>query len=390
MGYSISEGFPASSAQSAKQRVRKIFQRRVTISFCNVWKRDMEKTGMKINSKTKRYYIYTAAFLAIVLLMILTVIGWRYYVRKLEGNGIEQLTGGTLYERHYAMIPDDADSGLWQEIYDSARETAEQNQAYVELFADWAAGDYTPLEYMEIAIAAQVDGIIIKPDGTRKMRDMINQAETAGIPVITVLDDDIASSRKSFVGINSYQLGTTYGRQILECVDENTEKITVFLNANESGKERIFKELNETVLHELPQEQREKMSIEPLTISNISTFYTEDVIRELISNEESRPDILVCTSEIDSVCAYHAMIDYNLVGDFHMIGYYQSDTMLDAIEKGTVPMAITMNAQQIGASSVEALEEYYEMGHVSDYHTVDLSIITRTNVQLFREENKSE
>ena len=126
-------------------------------------------------------------------------------------------------------------------------------------------------------------------------------------------------------------------------------------------------------------------AIEPLTISYINTFYTEDKIRELISNKDSRPDILVCTSEIDSICAYHAMVDYNLVGNFQMIGYYQSDTMLDAIEKGTVPMAITMNAQQIGASSVEALEEYYDMGHVSDYHTVNLSIITQSNVQQFRE-----
>lgn len=347
------------------------------------------ESGMKINLKAKGYFIYIGAFVMVVLLMILTVFGWRYYIREMEGNEWKQLTAGDVYERHYVLIPDDADSGLWQEIYDSAKETAEQNEAYVELFADWAARDYSPLEYMEIAIAAQVDGIIMKPDGTRKMSEVINQAESAGIPVITVLDDDIASGRKSFVGINSYQLGTTYGRQILECVNENTEKITVLLNQNESGKERIFKELKETVENGLTEEQKERISIEPLTISYISTFYTEDRIREVISSEESRPDILVCTSEIDSVCAYHAMIDYNLVGDFHMIGYYQSDTMLDAIEKGTVPMAITMNAQQIGTSSIEALEEYYSMGHVSDYHTVDLSIITKANVQQFREEDKS-
>lgn len=340
---------------------------------------------MKINLKAKGYFIYIGAFIMVVLLMLLTIFGWRHYVRKIEGDGFGQQAGGALYDRHYVMIPDDADSGLWQEIYNSARETAEQNQVYVELFADWAAGDYSPLEYMEIAIAAQVDGIIIKPDGTRKMSAMINQAEAAGIPVIAVLDDDIASGRKSFVGINSYQLGTTYGKQILECVNEDTEKITVLLNQNESGKERIFKELKETVESELTKEQRKRVTIEPLTISYISTFYTEDKIRELVSSEESRPDILVCTSEIDSICAYHAMVDYNLVGNFQMIGYYQSDTMLDAIEKGTVPMAITMNAQQIGASSVEALEEYYDMGHVSDYHTVDLSIITQSNVQQFRE-----
>lgn len=338
--------------------------------------------------KSKRNYIYFLALAVMILLMTMTVFGWRYYVRRIERNSLGQLTGTNAYDRHYVLIPDDADSGLWQEIYNSAKKTAEQNRAYVELFADWSAGDYSLLEYMEIAIAAQVDGIIIKPDGTRKMRSMINKAEEAGIPVIAVLDDDTDSSRKSFVGINSYQLGTTYGKQILECVNETTKKITVLLKQNESGKELIFKELKDTVQNELSPEQREQVEIEPLTISSGSTFDAEEVIRDLINDEESRPDILVCMSEMDSVCAYHAMVDYNLVGNISIIGYYQSDTMLDAIGKGTVPMAITMDAEQIGSSSVEALEEYYQMGHVSDYHSVDLSIITKANVQQFRREEK--
>ena len=66
---------------------------------------------MKI--KIKGYYIYTIVF--IFLLMILTVFGWSYYVRKMEGNEWKQLTAGDAYERHYVLIPDDADSGLWQE-----------------------------------------------------------------------------------------------------------------------------------------------------------------------------------------------------------------------------------------------------------------------------------
>ena len=328
------------------------------------------------------YYTLTALFLVIVA----TIAGWRYYVKTIEKNEWGSLGSMTRFEHHYVLIPDDGDSDLWQDIYSSAQEEAAAQNAYVELFANWSAGDYSQQEYLDIAIAAKVDGIILKPDGTAKMRNSINEANAAGIPVVTILDDDTASDRKSFVGINSYQMGTTYGRQILECVDDSTQKITVLLNFGDSGKELIYKELKSTVQSGLSTAQQARVTIEPLTITSASTFDAEEVIRDLINNESSRPDILVCMNETDSVSAYNAMVDYNLVGDIDIIGYYQSEAILTAIEKGTVPMAVTLNAKQIGQRAIEALEEYYRMGYASSYFSVDLSIITSQNVVLFRQE----
>ena len=77
------------------------------------------------------------------------------------------------------------------------------------------------------------------------------------------------------------------------------------------------------------------------------------------------------------------MIDHNCVGEVQIIGYYQSGTMLQAVQKGTVPMAITLDAEQMGKYCVEALEEYYQMGHVSSYFSVDLNIMTQENVDQF-------
>lgn len=333
----------------------------------------------------KRHTVYYA-LTGLIAVIILTIAGWRYYVKTIEENEWGEMGAKQQYERHYVLIPDDGDSALWQDIYSSAQSEASEQNAYVELLDGWAAGDYSQKEYLDIAVAAKVDGIIIKPDGTAKMRESINAANAAGIPVVTILDDDTASDRKSFVGINSYQMGTIYGHQVLECVDDSTQKITVLLNYGDSGKDLIYKELKSTVMTGLTVQQRERIEIEPLTVTSVSTFDAEEIIRDLIHNEMTRPDILVCMNETDSVCAYHAMVDYNLVGSIDIIGYYQSDTILDAIEKGTVPMAVTLNAQQIGQRGIEALEEYYSMGYVSSYFSVDLSIITRQNVSNFRRE----
>ncbi len=324
------------------------------------------------------------ALAALVCAIFLTIIGWRYYIRTIEKNEWGELGNNKEYTHHYAMIPDDSDSELWQDIYQSAREEAESQGAYVELLCDWAVSDYDPLSYVNIAIAAKVDGIILKPDGTKKMQEAINAADESGIPVITVLDDDTTSARKSFVGVNSYQMGTTYGRQILTCVDDETENITVLLNYGDSGNDLIFKELKATVLEGLSETQKSSVKIQPLTFLSSSTFDTEEDIRDLINDESTRPDILVCMNEKDGERAYHAMVDYNQVGSVDIIGYYQSETILDAIERGTVPMAVTLDTKQIGQRCIEALEEYYSMGYASSYFSVDLNIITRQNVDQFR------
>lgn len=333
--------------------------------------------------KIKLYLVLGALF----VLAAVTALGWRYYLRTIQRNGIGDMLSGEEYERHYVMIPEDSSSGIWQDIYASAKAAGAESGAYVELMSDWSAGEYTLASYIDIAIAENVDGIIVKPDGSANVQDAINAADAAGIPVVTVLTDEADTSRKSFVGINSYQLGTTYGRQVLQCIGEDTRQITVLLNNGDSGKDLIFKELKTVVQDGLSEEQAGMVQIDPLTIIAGSTFDAEEVIRDLFNEEAGRPDILVCMNERDSVSAYNAMVDYNQVGDVDIIGYYQSETMLDAVQKGTVPMVITLDTDQMGRCSVEALEEYYSMGYTSNYFSVDLNIITQQNAGDYLEED---
>lgn len=329
-------------------------------------------------TKRKPWRRYTFGFLLLLLAAIfaLTIAGWRHYIRTV---GMErELLGDRAYDRHYVLITEETSSLLWQDIYSSAKKAAAESGAYLEFLGGWDTGEYSPTDYMKIAIAAKVDGIIVKPDGTAKMAGAINAADAAGIPVVTVLEDEPGSSRKSFVGVNSYQLGTMYGRQILRCINRDTDRVTVLLNHGDAGKDLVYKQLRATVQDGLRDGQ--EVQIESMTIADDNTFGAEEMIRDLLHGEDTRPDILVCMNETNSECAYYAMVDYNQVGKVQLIGYYPTVSMLGAVQKGIVPMVITLDAGQLGRYGVEALEEYYSMGYVSSYISVDLSIITQENV----------
>ncbi len=336
---------------------------------------------MKNREKIKRRR-YRVLLVMSGVTAVLTLLLWQYVSRTFGDEAWQELQSDRKYDRHYVMIVDDASSLLWQDIYQNAKEAAAKSNAFLELSGNWDEEDYSLSDYMNIAIAAKVDGIILKPDGTVKLRKTIDRAEEADIPVITVIEDDSASSRKSFVGVNSYQLGTIYGKQILECIDQNTQKVTVLLNRADAGKELVYKQLRATVQEGLKDGQ--KVEINSLTITPGSPFGSEELIRDLFQDENGRPDILVCMSETESKCAYYAMVDYNQVGSVKLIGYYQSAGMLNAVQKGVIPMVVALDTEQIGRYSIEALEEYYSMGYASNYFSVDLDIITKENVESYQ------
>ena len=172
---------------------------------------------MKRKKKTKRKTIYLIlAGLAAVI--VLTVFGWRMYTRMLGGRDWNLEEEPETYERYYVLITDDSSSVMWQDIYESAKETAKENGAYLETLGEWPEKSTAWRIISGSPQRKRRDGIIVKPDGSVAVRSAIEEAEQAGIPVITVLEDDTDSSRRSFVGVNSYQLGNTYGEQILRCV----------------------------------------------------------------------------------------------------------------------------------------------------------------------------
>ncbi len=331
----------------------------------------------------KKYTVYILLTILIALIAA-TILSWRFYLRTLETGEWDDAHSAARYSRHYVMIADDSASSLWQSIYRSASEAAKRQDACLELLGGWSGDSYTLTDYVNIAVASKADGIILKPDGTARLRAAINEAEENGIPVITVLEDEADSGRKSFVGLNSYQTGITYGSQILGCIRDDTKKVTVLLRRGDTGKDIVFQQLKATVQEGLGPGH--EISVVSHTITEGGSFDAEEAIRELFHDEDTRPDILVCMNETDSKCAYYAMVDYNQVGSVQLIGYYQSDMMVSAVQKGVIPMVVTLDAQQVGECCIEALDEYYEMGHVSSYFSVGLNIITAQNAADYLQE----
>jgi ribose transport system substrate-binding protein len=324
--------------------------------------------------KNRVISIATISSIAVGIIMIL--IGMTYYKYAISELRVIDTVDYKEYESHYVIISEEADAPFWEAIYQGALEKGKDQNGYIEKIGGNLSIDYTLRDLMKIAIASKVDGIILEPNGEEDIVELINEADDAGIPVITVIKD-VPSKRKSFVGINSYNEGQAYAKQVVQIIDEGKHKITVLLNSDISNTSQnvIYSSILEIV-------GQRKVEIKTAIVNTQSTFSSEEDIRNIIMDKENPPDVLVCLTAVDTRCAYQAVVDYNKVGEIDIIGYYDSDIILRAIEKNIVHSTMMIDANKMGAYCIEALTEYRETGRVSDYYSVDISgVINSDNVK---------
>ena len=269
---------------------------------------------------------------------------WVYFQKSMDKVDLGEGEYAASYQKHYLMISNDKDTLMWQSIYQSASETAKEQK-------------------------------------------LIEEAAREGIPVVTILTDDSACRRISFVGLNSYEMGSAYTDQIAGMLNEKGTTQILFLSTSSSKTQEtnlIYYQIKKEL--EKKKKDYQTVTISEYNIDSSSGFDTEEFVRDIFVSEENLPDVLVCMDEVVTECVYQALVDYNQVGNVDVVGFYYSDVILDGISKGIISSAIALDMDEIGRYSVNALEEFSSLGHTSNYYSVGQHVITRSNVGTYRTE----
>ena len=324
-------------------------------------------------------------FAGLLVIVFLTRLTSSFYGYVLKKTGLEHAEKNSAYEYHYVMIIDNLDSQFWNDVYKSVKEEAALHDAYVELKGKDQSSQYTTVDFMDMSIAAKVDGILLEFTGESRLEDKINEAAARGIPVVTMLNDAPTSSRKSFVGINSYQLGQEYGNQIIKILPKESRKMRVMMflhdNSSDSSQSQIFNQINNRMV--TSSDTANPIVVEEIKVPSGRAFESEEIVRNLFQNDQGPPDIIICMDEVDTEAVYQAVIDYNSVGKTQVIGYYKSKATLDAVLKGTMAMSLYIDTRQMGIYSVQALTESIHDGRTNSFNSVDLEFVTKENALSF-------
>lgn len=343
----------------------------------------------KSNTPNSRNIIVLCVCL--VFFSTLVVLGSVFYYRRqiLKSTQLIEHFENEHFDKHYVMITSDSGSLLWQNVYYGAKSRAAFYGAYLELMGENLDLSYSKPELLKIAIESQVDGIVLEAGDEEWMTALIDEATDAGIPVVTVLNDAPASSRISFVGISSYDAGHAYGNCICGILErkadeKKTYRIIVLMDEDnhDASQNLVYSGIQETVNNEY--KGGAEVEIQTSLISKGTAFAAEEVVRDIFLSVDNLPDIVVCLDEMYTTCAYQAAIDYNKVGKISILGYYQSDTIISAIEGNVIDATLAVDAKQMGEDCIDAITEYNRTGYVSDYILVDSMLLSADNLEAFQ------
>ncbi|NLI52824.1 MAG: sugar ABC transporter substrate-binding protein [Clostridiales bacterium] len=348
--------------------------------------------------RQKRSNVYKAnlSILAVIIMAVVTLASVFIY-RALIDRTFKLDTGGTqFYAHHIAMVTESHSDPFWKNVWLAAKDEGGKKDAYVEWIGNSLTEQYPLATLLQMAISAKVDGILIQPDGSDEVKELIASAIESGIPVITVMSDATGSGRQGFVGYNSYDLGQLYGQQVRAAMSPVAGEYHVVLlfgsDVSENAQNIVYSSIKESL-------EGTSATLDVVNIDNSNVFSAEEAIRELVVTQPALiadaatppqlgktygPDILICLNATNTVCAYQAVVDHNKVGQIQILGYYDSDEILTAVEKRVIQATVAVDAARVGASSVDALMEYLELGRTSDFTPVGLTLVTAGNVGEYR------
>lgn len=326
------------------------------------------------------------------------------------------------YDKRYAFISQSEENTLWNAVYQELRQMGEEQNIYIERLTRGLPVEYSKAQLLEIAIASGVDGIIVEADESEETKKMINTAQKKGIPVITLLTDNPNTMRKSYVGVSNFNLGQEYSNLIYNAAEqiyeermeayteeegsqEDTDtskseelgnmRVLVLIEQNTQGTNMIYSAITENLenLQEAKEESPVHIETETAMIRSANAFSAEESIRDTFQELEQMPDIVVCMNEQSTLSVYQMLVDQNKVGQTQILGYYDSEMILKAVERKAIYATIMIDTKQMAHYCMDALNEYIETGYVSEYFAVDFTVIDGNNIRRYlrnEEENGEE
>ncbi len=276
------------------------------------------------------------------------------------------------YDYHIAILSYESDTTFWAEVYESAVQTGQIYDVYVEQIGQDLTRKLSLEEAMDVAIYQGVDGILVRPGDEAVIQPLIDKAREHDIPVITMQKDVPGSLRQGFVGINDYFMGQEYGKRITKIATADTRQVMVLFPGEgfNNYSRAWFKMGISDVLQERQLQLDFRIIWEDNGINN-----AEDILQETFQKGSSQPDVIVCLDEELTQSAYQTV--KRLIGpeEVKIIGCYATQDILEGIGQGYIDSTITIDPVELGRKSMEAMMTYLTYHMVSYYTEVDTLLI---------------
>ena len=282
----------------------------------------------------------------------------------------------TVLEYHFSLYVPDSRNSFFEGIIRGAQRAAGELNSAIQIHSNDPAKNE-----LEFSAFTGVDGVIISPPLDYALGRHMEKLRENQIPAVLINHNLPSDKPWPFIGINNFDLGRRIG-QILFGFPEYIHLAVVYSDkAPGIFTERTLVEMGiSAVLGNRFSGSivRYRTNLNPLDAEALLlNIFRSPNIHAVNPSIEDRPvmNTIVFTDPEDTVAAAQALVDLNLVGQIHIIGFGNDPGVIDGLKKGIISATVIVNPEQIGYEAVYSLAALRRTGYTSASIETGIEII---------------
>lgn len=244
--------------------------------------------------------------------------------------------------------------------------------------------------YMEDALLADVDGIVVK--ASADLAEVIEKAVEQNVPVVFYDTDFPDTNRTVYIGIDNYQAGLSAMKHLVDWMGGQGKVLLVTRNAR-AGSQAPRLQGCQDALADYPQ-----MEIADIIVNRGDELFYKEALLSKLREEPSIGGIL-CLDGVSADATGGILNDYSLTQNLTVGTLDLTGRTKRYLEDGTYQFVMMQDTFQIGYEAVLQLNEYQEalkqcsLAELQDSQKtvyIDLICVTKENLNQYRQEYHEE
>jgi ribose transport system substrate-binding protein len=248
---------------------------------------------------------------------------------------------------------------------------------------------------LDQAVTKKATGILLSVTDAGLLKDSINKAIAAGIPVITIDSDAPSSKRLFFIGTNNYQAGFTGGQRLAQ-------------ELKGKGNVVVFTMPEQPNLQDRLRGYREVLEKSPgIKITRVVDIQGDpriafDTTTQILGKEKDKVDAFVCLEAQSGKEVAGVLNSYHITGKVVMAMDTDAET-LEWIQKGGIAATIAQKPYTMTFVGVQMLDNLYHhkpatldvdwakdtFAPIPSFVDTGSDLIDKSNVESFLQAKKS-
>ncbi len=253
-------------------------------------------------------------------------------------------------DEYYVFVAANLQVPYWQAAGAGFAKAAAQMKVRADFVGPNTYDPKAEREALDKAIQQKATGILLGVTDPALLKDSIDKAIAAGIPVVTMDSDAPASRRLFFIGTNNYQVGLTGGQRLAQELKGKGNVVAFTMPDQHNMQDRL-------------RGYRDAFEHTSIKITRVVDIQGDpriafDTTTQIIGKEKDQVDAFVCLEAQSGKEVAGVLNSYHIAGKVVMAMDTDPDT-LEWIQKGGIAATISQKPYTMAFVGMQMLDNLY-------------------------------